>query len=101
MVVVLQVLEDLIQVFMVVVVPILELAAQHFQIEYYLPAAVAAAEMVVQVGLALQVAQAAEQLVAPVQDVAVLQWRAAHQHLRAVLQDTIVVDVATEELQEL
>ena len=34
MVVVLQALEDLTQVFMVVVVPILELVAQHFQIEY-------------------------------------------------------------------
>ena len=94
-------LEDLTQVFMVVVVPISELVAQHFQIEYCLLAAAAAAEMVAQVGLAIQVAQEAEQLVALVQVVVVLQWRAVELPLRAVVQDMIAVAVVPVELPEL
>jgi len=101
MVEVLQVLEDLTQVFMVVVVPILELVARHFQIEYYLPAAAAAAEMVVQVGLAIQVAQEAEQLVVLVQDVVDLQWRVEQLPQLVVLLDMIVEVADSAELQEL
>jgi hypothetical protein len=62
---------------------------------------VAAAEMAVQVGLAIQVAQEVAQLVALVQVVAVLQWLAAELPLREVVQDMIAVAVVPVELPEL
>jgi hypothetical protein len=96
MVEVLQVLVDLTQVFMVVVVPILELVVQHLQIEYCLLAAAAAAEMVAHIGQAMLVVAVLVQLarVVAVQHLTV-------EHLVAVDQVVrIVVDAATEALQE-
>jgi hypothetical protein len=99
MVVVLQVLEDLTQVFMVVVVPISELVAQHFQIEYCLLAAAAAAEMVAQVGLAIQVALVVAVLVQLVRVVVVQHLTV--EHLAAVDQVVLIaVDAAMEVLLE-
>jgi hypothetical protein len=99
MVEVLQVLVDLTQVFMVVVVPILELVVQHLQIEYCLLAAAAAAEMVAHIGQAIQVALVVAVLVQLARVVAVQHLTV--EHLVAVDQVVrIVVDAATEALQE-
>ena len=100
MVVVLQALEDLTQVFMVVVVVILELVAQHFQIEYCLLAAAAEVVMRAVVGQVIQ-EELVESLVVVVQDVVDLQWRVEQLPQLVVLLDMIVEVADSAELQEL